>query len=85
MLPVELPASGLAKLNGIAPSALPAAPGACGEFATPEKAGASVELGGIVTLGIAATWAKHVPHPSETIATAVSNKSRIFASCAISD
>jgi hypothetical protein len=95
MVPVELPPSGLAKLSGIAPSALPAAPRARGEFAVPGKAGAcvelggvagaSVELGGVVTLGVGAIWAKPVPQPSEKIAAAVRNKWRICFSYAISD
>jgi hypothetical protein len=72
-------------LKEIAPSVLPAAPAVTDEFVIPGNAGASVELGGIVTLGIAAFWAKHVPQPSERTAAAVKNKRRICASCAISD
>jgi hypothetical protein len=85
MAPRPLPTIGLPKLSCIVPSVFAAAPGGGNEFACPGNVGACVELGIAVALGTAATWAKHVPQPSETIAAAVRNKRRICASCAISD
>jgi hypothetical protein len=76
---------GLPKLNESEPSAFPAVPAGRDELAGAGNVGAWVELGGNVTLGIAAIWAKHVSEPSEKIVAATRNKRRICASCAISD
>jgi hypothetical protein len=67
MAPGALPPIGLPKLNWAVPSVPATLPGSCGAFTVPGnagacvEAGASVELGGIVVLGTAATWAKLVP------------------------
>jgi hypothetical protein len=85
MVPGALPTIGFPKLNWIPPSVPPGVPAGRGKFAVPGNVGACVETGGVVALGKAAIWAKLVPQPSEKTAAAARNKSRIWASCAISD
>jgi hypothetical protein len=55
MAPRPIPAIGLPRLGGIIPSVFAAAPGGRNAFASPGNVGASVELGGVVALDIAAT------------------------------
>jgi hypothetical protein len=80
-----LPPIVLPRLIWIVPRALATTPAGRDEFASPVNVGACVELGGNVVLGTAGIWAKLGPQPSEKMAAAVRNKSRICASCAIFD